>query len=206
MCSCTPWPKFMYRLAVYTRLCCVKEWPMHVCGLSSWISHAMPKTTQGMSPSCFICKMSMHIRLVVFKWCVQVHTNCVSNRDCDVCLEPQPNKHILHTALTLIIDISDSRAVVQHVECTCMTCSFELWVQVHTKCCIEKRLPCVFGAITCRPYILVYSSNQKIDISNSRSVYLIVRKSLYNLCFSNYACKWAQNGISKRDYSGCLEP
>ena len=59
---------------------------------------------------------NVHTLPVVFKLCVEMRTNGVLERDCDVRLEPLLINHISHTALTQKLDISDSRTVVRYVE------------------------------------------------------------------------------------------
>ena len=52
--------------------------------------------------------------------------NGLSERDCDVCLETYLTIRISHSALTQKIKISNSRAVIRHVERLHMTCSFRV--------------------------------------------------------------------------------
>ena len=50
----------------------------------------------------------------------------LSERDCDVCLEPYLTIRISHPALEQKIEISDSRAVVRYVQRPYTTCSFRV--------------------------------------------------------------------------------
>ena len=68
----------------------------------------------------------VHIRPLAFKLCVEVRTNVISERHCNVCLELYLAFYNLHTALTQKMVISDSRAVVHYVEWPYTTCSFRV--------------------------------------------------------------------------------
>ena len=52
--------------------------------------------------------------------------NGLSERDNDACLETYLTIRILHLALTVKIDISDSRAVIRYVERQNATCTFRV--------------------------------------------------------------------------------
>ena len=69
-----------------------------------------------------------------------MHTNSLSERGCDACLESKLSSRISHPAQTQKIDISYSTAVIRYVQRLYMTCAFQVMsVCMYTQMLYQKQ-------------------------------------------------------------------
>ena len=128
--------------------------------LSSWISNATLDHTRNVSDSRAVVRyadylyMTHSFQVIYACKCAQM----TYRKETVKCFGVINHNHILRQAVTQIIDISYSRAVIQYVERPYTTCSCRVMSVSMYKYCIVRQLWCVFGPIT-RQLYLTYNSN-----------------------------------------------
>ena len=132
------------------------------------------------------------------KWLIRKRLRCVFGG------VPR-HSYLVFSSNTKKIDISDSKAVIQYVECQHMTCSFRVTIVSTHKILYQKQLCSVFGLIS-RQLYLAYRSNQENKYLQQQSNRQIGKTSSYHLQLSSCVYNYTQNGLQESHYDTCFGP